>query len=185
MTIIGISGSLRSGSFNTMLLRHAQSLLPEGVTLDVVDITGIPFFDADVEAAGTPDVVLDIKRRITEADGVLIATPEYNYSYTGVIKNALDWLSRGPVRPFMDKPVAVIGASNGNFGSVRAQTDMRRLLHGMGANVLPKPELLVTQAPSKFDADGRLIDEATQNIYRTLLQKFVVWIERLRITESV
>lgn len=185
MTIIGISGSLRAGSFNTNLLRHARTLLPSDVTFEVVDISAFPLFDADVEREGIPAAVAAVKQRIVEADGVLIATPEYNFSYTGVLKNALDWLSRGPVRPLIDKPVAVIGASTGNFGSVRAQTDLRRLLHGMGANVLPKPELLVTQAASKFDEHGHLTDESTNTVYATLLEKFVAWIQRLRIMETV
>lgn len=172
MTILAISGSLRSGSFNTGLLRTAPSLLPDGMSFQLADLRGIPFFDADIETSGMPDAVAVFKQQINDADGVLIATPEYNFSYTGVIKNALDWASRGPVRPFMDKPVAVVGASTGNFGAVRAQTDMRRLLHGMGAHVMPKPELLITQAATKFDTNGLLIDEATLNVYRTLLERF-------------
>ncbi|MCX6141510.1 MAG: NAD(P)H-dependent oxidoreductase [Candidatus Kapabacteria bacterium] len=151
MNILAISGSLRQRSINTGLLRSAESLLPEGTVFTVADLRTIPFFDADLETTGIPESVLLLKQQIMEADGVLIASPEYNFSYTGVLKNAIDWASRGPVRPFLDKPVAVIGASPGNFGTVRAQTDLRRLMHGLGAHVLPKPELLVNQAASKFD----------------------------------
>jgi chromate reductase len=172
MKILAISGSLRSASYNTGLLRTAATILPEGMSLMIADLRGVPFFDADMETAGLPEAVATLKQQIADANGVLIATPEYNFSYTGVIKNALDWASRGPVRPFMDKPVAVVGASTGNFGAVRAQTDMRRLLHGMGAHVMPKPELLITQAASKFDANGLLVDEGTLTVYRTLLERF-------------
>ena len=176
MNILTISGSLRANSFNTGLLRTAELLGFEGVTFTHANIRGIPLFDADLEVASMPEAVAVLKQQIGDADGVLIATPEYNYSYTGVLKNTLDWVSRGPIRPLIDKPVAVIGASPGNFGTVRAQTDLRRLLHGMAAHVLPKPELLVNQAASKFDENVILTDEATLKIYRTLLDNFSKYI---------
>ncbi|MBK6759890.1 MAG: NAD(P)H-dependent oxidoreductase [Ignavibacteria bacterium] len=180
MNILTISGSLREKSYNTGLVKTAELLGVEGVTFTHANIREIPLFDADLEASSIPEAVAVVKQQIEAADGVLIATPEYNFSYTGVLKNALDWASRGPVRPFTEKPVAVIGASTGNFGSVRAQTDLRRLLHGMAAHVLPKPELLVTQAGSKFDENVILIDEATLKIYRTLLDKFVKYVHVLK-----
>ncbi len=179
MTILTISGSLRERSFNSNLLRSAESLLPEGVNLTHATLQDIPLFNADVEAQGTPLAVTALKQQIAEAHGVLIATPEYNFSYTGVLKNAIDWASRAPVRPFMDKPVAVVGASTGNFGAVRAQTELRKLMHAVGAHVLPKPELLVTQAASKFDEGGLLADEQTRTIYRALLEKFALFITKL------
>lgn len=175
MNILTISGSLRSKSYNSGLLRTAELIAPEGVTIIKSDLRNIPLFDSDLEQGELPEAVATLKQQISDADGVLIATPEYNFSYTGVLKNALDWASRGPVRPLIEKPVAVVGASTGNFGAVRAQTDLRRLLHGMAAHVLPKPELLVTQAASKFDENGILNDEATLKVYTTLLEKFVAY----------
>lgn len=172
MYIAAISGSLRTDSINTRLLRNAQLVAPEGMTIDVIDISAIPLFNGDVESAGLPEAVRIVKDQVLRANGLLLATPEYNYTYSGVIKNALDWLSRGPDRPFPGKPVAVVSASPGNFGGIRAQTELRRLMHGLGAHVLPQPELIVPQAPSKFDEQGVLIDERTQTTYRTMLKNF-------------
>jgi len=180
VNILAISGSLRQHSINSGLLRSAESILPEGATLSFASLQAIPLFDADLETQGIPDGVALFKQQITEADGVLIATPEYNFSYPGVLKNAIDWASRGPVRPFTDKPVAIIGASPGNFGTVRAQTDLRRLMHGMGSHVLPKPELLVNQAAQKFDDHILLIDEKTIAVYKTLLNNFAAYINVLK-----
>lgn len=185
MKIVGISGSIRANSFNSKLLRNAEGLLAPSHTLEIINLRDIPMYDADLEAAGLPESVARAKALIESADGVLFASPEYNYTYSGVLKNALDWFSRGPVRPLMEKPVAVIGASTGNFGAVRSQTALRQLLHGMGAHVLPKPELLVGQAASKFDENGTLIDEATLKIYTTLLGKFTTFIEFFRVEEPV
>lgn len=176
MNILAISGSLRRQSINSGLLRSAESLLPKGSTLSFASLQAIPLFDADIETNGIPEGVALFKQQILDADGVLLATPEYNFSYPGVLKNALDWASRGPVRPFTEKPVAVIGASPGNFGAVRAQTDLRRLMHSMGSHVLPKPELLVNQTAQKFDEYNLLIDEKTIAVYKTLLDKFVAYI---------
>ena len=176
MNILAISGSLRRNSFNTGLLRSAEQLLPKGVVFTFADLRPIPLFDADVESAGMPESVALFKSQIEEADGLLISSPEYNFSYSGVLKNAIDWASRGPIRPFTDKPIAIIGASPGNFGAVRAQTDLRRLMHGVGAHVMPKPELLVNLAASKFDENFLLMDEKTVATYRTLLHKFIDYI---------
>lgn len=185
MKIVGISGSIRANSLNSKLLRNASGLLAPSHELEIIDLRSIPMYDADLEAAGLPESVASAKELLHQADGVLFASPEYNYTYSGVLKNALDWFSRGPVRPLMDKPVAVIGASTGNYGAVRSQTALRQLLHGMGAHVLPKPELLVGNAPTKFDENGTLVDEATIKIYSTLLGKFITYIEFFRVEEPV
>lgn len=180
MYIAAISGSLRADSINTRLLRNAQNLAPDGMTIDVLDISAIPLFNGDVESAGLPEAVRSVKDQVLRADGLLLSTPEYNHTYSGVIKNTLDWLSRGPDRPFPGKPVAVLAASPGNFGGIRAQTELRRLMLALGAHVLPQPELIVPQAPSKFDEQGVLIDERTQTTYRTLLTNLRDLIARLQ-----
>src|SRR5438477_565463 len=135
-TIVGLSGSLRSGSFNTALLRAATESMPAGARLELGSIKGIPLYDADVEAAsGVPDVVAALKERIVAADGLLLVTPEYNNSIPGVFKNAIDWLSRPPAdipRVFGGRPVAVIGASPGGSGTVQAQTAWLPVVRALG-----------------------------------------------------
>ena len=180
MHIVAISGSLRTDSLNTRLLRNAQHFAPEGMTVELLDIAEIPLFNGDVETAGLPDAVRFVKDRIHATHGLLLASPEYNHTYSGVIKNTLDWLSRGPDRPFPGKPVAVMAASPGNFGGLRAQTELRRLMLSLGAHVLPQPELVIPKAPTAFDADGMLIDERAQETYRTMLLRFSDLITRLQ-----
>lgn len=176
MHILGISGSLREHSYNTALLRTAGVLLPADVTMTIASLRDLPFYDGDIDAEPQPAAVTAFKEQISQADGVIIATPEYNYSYSGVLKNAIDWASRGATRPFIDKPVAVIGASPGNFGAVRAQTDLRRLMSAVSGSVLPRPELLVSNVHSKINDDGIITDEATLKVYRTLLSNFIEFI---------
>lgn len=177
MHLLGISGSLREKSYNSGLIRTASNLLPEGVTFSMASIRELPFYDGDIDVEPQPAAVMSFKDQIERADGVLIATPEYNYSYPGVLKNAIDWASRGATRPFHDKPVAVIGASPGNFGAVRAQTDLRRLMSAVSGAVLPRPELLVTNVHTKIDDQGIITDEATLKVYRTLLGNFIEFIK--------
>ena len=159
MTILGIAGSLRAGSHNTQLLRLAAEELPEGVELVVFDgLADIPAFDQDLEDLA-PDAVDALKAAIAEADAVLIATPEYNGSIPGALKNALDWVSR-PIAesPIRRKPVAVIGASTSAFGAVWAQRELKKVLGVMGARVLDV-ELAVAKADrALLDADGALLD---------------------------
>ena len=124
--VLGICGSLRRGSFNAALLRAASELLPPGMTLTIHDLRSIPLFDGDVEAAGLPTSVTALQSAIREADGVLIATPEYNYSIPGVIKNSIDWVSVGKNKPLGGKPVALMGASAGGFATVRSQVAVRQ-----------------------------------------------------------
>ena len=177
MKIIGISGSLRKRSFNTGLLHSAARLLPEGVEFEIVDLSPFPFYNADLDTDGPPEAVRVVERKIAEANGVLIASPEYNHSYSGVLKNAIDWISRPPIRALSEKPVAVVGATPGRYGTARGQANTRQLLHAIGAYVLPKPELLVTEAPKKFSEERQLIDDDTIRVYRSLLEKFVAYID--------
>lgn len=163
MRILGISGSLREGSFNTRLLDDAVELAPAGVSLERWrGLRAVPPFDEDAEAAAEPPAVAELRALVAAADAVLIATPEYNSSVPGQLKNALDWLSR-PLRtsPVRNKPVAVIGASTGGFGALSAQADLRRILARMGARVV-EAGVAVGHAPTKCDDEGRLADEATR-----------------------
>lgn len=157
--ILGISGSLRDGSHNTALLRAAARLLPPGVELEVYDgLRDLPPFDADRDVEPLDRAVARLREAVALADGVVIATPEFNGSIPGVLKNALDWASRPfPDNAFRGKPVAVIGASTGLFGAVWAQADTRRVLGVIGADVIDQ-ELPVGQAETAFDDDGRLLD---------------------------
>ncbi len=163
MRILGISGSLRRGSHNRALLRAAAATLPPGATLDVWDgLASIPAFDEDLEAAGVPDAVEDLKAAIRDADALLVATPEYNSSLPGALKNAMDWASRPyATNVFRDKPAAVVGSSTGLFGAVWAQAEARKVLTYMGAKVLDV-ELPVGMAHAAFDEDGRLADPEQQ-----------------------
>lgn len=178
--ILGIAGSLRTGSYNRGLLRAAQDVLPQGMTLEEFDIAPIPIYNDDVRAAGYPTPVRELRERIAEADGLLFATPEYNYSVPGVLKNAIDWASRPPDQPFAGKPVAMMGASGGGFGTVRAQYHLRQICVFVDMHPLNKPELMVAGAAGKFDASGSLTDEATRTKLAALLEALAAWTRRLR-----
>ena len=179
--VLGFSGSLREASFNSGLLRAAQAVLPERTTLEIFDLAPIPLFNQDLADSGAvPEPVLAFKTRIAAADALLIATPEYNYSFTGVLKNALDWASR-PVAdsPLSGKPVALIGAG-GAMGTSRAQLHLRQVAVATSMLPLSKPELAVQSAVKKFDADGNLADEPTRERLRALLEALAAWTRRLR-----
>lgn len=162
--LLGLSGSLRAGSFNTALLRAAQVTVSDGVSLDAATVHGVPLYDGDVEQQqGTPPAVLALKQRILAADGLLLVTPEYDNGVPGVFKNTVDWLSRptpGLPDVFKDRPVAVIGASPGGFGTVMAQSHWLPVLRTLGTRHWTGGRLLVSRAATVFDADGRLADAA-------------------------
>jgi chromate reductase, NAD(P)H dehydrogenase (quinone) len=182
--VLGVPGSLRKGSFNRGLLRAASEMLPEGMTLDVYELGALPLYNGDVEAAGLPEPVQDFQRRIEAADALLFATPEYNYSMAGVLKNAIDWGSRpSPARatqPFNGKPVAMMGASAGMMGTGRAQYHLRQTCVFLNMLPLNKPEVFVAAAATKFDASGRLTDETLRTRIRQLLEALAAWTQRLR-----
>jgi chromate reductase, NAD(P)H dehydrogenase (quinone) len=188
--VLGIAGSLRRASFNRGLIRAAVAVAPEGVLVEPFELRDIPLYDADVDAQGASEPVRLLKERIGAADALLLATPEYNYSIPGVLKNAIDWASRSTRRPGAGeppapsplgrKPVAILGASNGGFGTVRAQLALRQVLVSTDSPCLARPEVLVSGAGGKFDADGNLTDEPTRAAVRAQLVALVAWARRLR-----
>jgi chromate reductase, NAD(P)H dehydrogenase (quinone) len=180
MNVIGISGSLRKGSFNTAALRAAQGLAPEGMTIERAEIGDLPLYNDDVRAAGFPAPAERLRAQIAAADAILFVTPEYNYSISGVLKNAIDWASRPPSQPFEAKPVAIMGASPGLFGSARAQYHLRQMLIFLNAMPVNRPEVMIGQAQNKFDADGNLTDEPTREFIRKLLVSLRDWTLRLQ-----
>jgi chromate reductase len=179
--ILGFAGSLRVGSYNKALLRAATALLPEDATLEIFDVNDIPPFNQDLEM-DMPPKVKEFKSKIRKADAIVIATPEYNYSVPGVLKNAIDFASR-PYgdNPFNDKPVAIMSASIGMLGGARAQYHLRQMFVFLNMHPVNGPEVIVTSAQNKFDSNGNLIDENTRNFLKQLLQNLVNWTRRLKI----
>jgi chromate reductase len=170
--IIGLAGSLRAGSYNAALLRSAASLTPAGSDVTIATLRGIPLYDGDVEASGVPDAVQKLKEQIVAADGLLIATPEYNNSIPGVLKNAIDWLSRPPAdipRVFHDRPVAVMGTTPGRGGTILAQAALLPIFRTLGMRQWSGPRLYISGAKQVFDDKGAIVDEQV----RTLLAKFM------------
>jgi len=178
--ILGMAGSLRSGSYNRALLDAARMIAPAGMELSVFDLAPIPLYNYDIEQQGIPDSVRALKVAIRDADALLIATPEYNWSIPGVLKNAIDWASRPPDNPFAGKPVAVIGASTGSFGTVRAQLHLRQILMALGAIPMGQPTLYVARAREKFDANGRLQDDEIREHLHRVLVALREWTLRLQ-----
>lgn len=180
-TIIGIAGSVRIASFNGALLRAATQLMPPSSQLRIATIKDIPLYDGDLEATeGIPAPVAALKDQIATADGLLLATPEYNNSIPGVLKNAIDWLTRPPAdipRVFHRRPVAVIGASPDGFGTILAQNAWLPVLHTLGTRPWFGGRLLVSRAASVFDAAGELADEKIKGQLQQFLQGFVAFVE--------
>lgn len=177
--ILGIAGSLRKGSFNAAALRAAQELAPAGMTIEIFDISAIPLYDEDVKAKGFPPAVVDLRAKIKAADGLLLATPEYNYSFSGVLKNVVDWASRPPEHPFDGKPIALMGASAGVLGTARAQYQLRQIFIFLNAHILNRPEVFIGAASTKFDAEGKLTDQPTRDMLAAMLAAFDGWIKKL------
>ncbi len=180
ISVLGISGSVRKGSYNTALLRAAQGLAPAGMTIAVTDISKLPFYDGDLESSsGIPLVAEDLRARIRAADAVLIATPEYNGSFSGALKNAIDWASRPPHQAFAAKPVGIMGASGGALGTVRSQGHLRDVLTMLDARMVNAPQVFVGAAQNKIE-DGVLKDEPSLGFIKTLLENLAAWVEKLR-----
>lgn len=160
MNILGLSGSLRTASHNTFALKAAQKLAPPGITIEIASIADIPMYNDDVRTQGEPASVAAMKEKVRQADAVLIATPEYNFSIPGVLKNMLDWMSRPPEPPFAGKVVGIMGASPGPVGTARVQYDLRKVMVFLDAFTVNKPEVFINHSATKFDAQGQLTDEA-------------------------
>jgi chromate reductase, NAD(P)H dehydrogenase (quinone) len=175
-TILAVPGALRHASRNLGLARAAAELAPPGVTVDVHRLTDVPLFDEDVEAAGLPDGVVALREAVARADALLVCSPEYNAGIPGVLKNALDWLSRPPrPKPLEGLAASVLGASPGRFGTARAQIQVRLVLQNTGARVMPQPELFVSGAGTLFDDDGTLTDDATRERLAAHVAALAAW----------
>lgn len=185
MKILGLCGSLRKASYNRAALLACEPLLPAGVCLELADISDLPMYDQDVFDAGIPSAAQRVRAQIAASDGVLIASSEYNFSLSAVLKNAIDWASRAPSQVFQDKPVAIISATTGPLGGARVQYDIRRILGPLGAMILAKPEVFIGNAANKFDGDGRLTDEQTRQFLRAQLAAFEVWAKRMQHSLTV
>lgn len=175
LEILGIVGSLRKNSYNRAALKAAQELLPPGVVLNLIEINALPVFNQDNEL-DPPQSVLEFKQEIHAADAILFATPEYNYSLPGGLKNAIDWGSR----PYGEsvwhgKPTAILGVSAGSLGTVRAQYHLRQILVGLDMPVVNQPEVMISNAVTKFDAEGNLVDQAS----REFIQKLIISLVKL------
>jgi chromate reductase len=178
--ILGICGSLREGSFNRKLLHVAQEVLPPDVRWETVDLHGIPPFNQDEENA-PPEAVQDLKAKVRAADAILFATPEYNYSAPGVLKNAIDWVSRPYGQSAWEgKPVAVVSASTGMLGGARAQYHLRQSFVFLNMFPINRPEVIVTFAERKFDARGNLTDPETGRLLGELLKNLAEWSRKLQ-----
>ncbi len=176
MKIIAISGALRKASTNTGLCRALGEVAPEGISVEVATLHGIPLYDGDLEAAeGKPDAVRVLDTKIRSADGIIIATPEYNFSVPGVLKNATDWLSRGG-SPFKWRRVGILGAADGPLGTGRSQYHLRQNLQAMEAIVMPKPEFFAGHNSQKFDADGNLTEDDSRQRLTKWLASYVAFL---------
>jgi len=178
--ILGIAGSLRRKSYNRAALRAAQALVPKDAVLDIIDLDGIPVFSEDDERQ-PPAKVVEFKKRIREADAILLVTPEYNYSIPGGLKNAIDWASR----PYGDsawtgKPAALMGASIGRLGTARAQYHLRQVFVFLNVYAVNQPEVMIGNAAEQFDAEGNLTNETTKDLIRQLLDNLVRWARTLQ-----
>jgi len=178
--VLGICGSLSRKSLNRQALQCAASLMPAGMLCIEARYDDVPLYNQDLQEGGVPEAVTRLGAAVRQADALLIASPEYNFSIAGVLKNAIDWLSRLPAPPLKDKPVAILSASTGPMGGARHQYELRKVLGGQDALVLTKPEVFISLAHTRFDADGALKDEATRKIIGDQMLAFQRWIQRVR-----
>ena len=180
IAILGFAGSLRKGSYNKALLRAALELMPKNAILEVFDLEGIPPFNQDFET-NAPPIVKEFKAKIKAADAILIATPEYNHSFSGIVKNAIDWASRpSGDNAFEGKPVAVMSASTGMLGGARAQYHLRQVFAYLDMHAVNRPEVFVAGAHQRFDEKGNLTDETATKFIKELLENLVNWTIKLK-----
>lgn len=180
LTVLGFSGSLRQASYNSATLRAAIELAPPGMRIVTADIGVLPLYNEDVRSAGYPPAVAALRQQVGMADALLFVTPEYNYSVPGVLKNAIDWVSRPPDQPFAGKPAAIMGASPGALGSARAQYHLRQMGVFLDIHFLNKPEVMIAYADERFDEGGQLIHEPTREFIRQSLLALRQWTLQLR-----
>jgi chromate reductase, NAD(P)H dehydrogenase (quinone) len=178
--VLALSGSLRKGSFNTLALHAAKELAPPGMTIELYDLAPMPMYNDDVRLAGYPPVAQAFRSAIAASDAILFASPEYNYSVSGVLKNAIDWASRVPNMPFDGKTAAIIGASGGALGTARSQRDLRWIMSGLNVYVVNLPHVYIGSAAQKFDANGKLTDLPTRDFIKQLLENLRDLTVRLR-----
>lgn len=183
LRLLGLTHSLRAGSYNRMTLDLVDELLPATGRLQRHDLAALPFYDPDLEQAGLPAAVSQLAQAMREADGIVIASAEYNHSIPAVIKNAIDWLSRVADEPLDGKPVMLLSASTGLLGGARMQYDLRRVLDAVGAMPLVKPEVFIGLAPQKFDAHGRCSDARTREAVRAQLGAFARFVGRCGVLQ--
>lgn len=184
--ILAFCGSLRQGSFNRQLLRAAQQQAPVGLQIEIADISEVPLYNGDVQdTSGFPAVVTALGDKVAAADAIIFATPEYNYSVPGVLKNTIDWLSRLPSLPFKDKPAAIMGASIGMFGTAHSQHHLRQVLVSLDVHPLNKPGMMVGRAHDKFDAAGQLIDTVTQELVAQQMLALEQWTHKLTASDKL
>jgi chromate reductase, NAD(P)H dehydrogenase (quinone) len=180
VNILGFAGSLRKASYNRALLKSAVEIMPENIRLDIFELDSIPPFNQDYEQS-PPEIIKEFKSKIKAADAILIASPEYNYSIPGVLKNAIDWASR----PYGDnafdgKAVAMMSASTGMLGGARAQYHLRQSFVFLNMYPVNKPEVFVTFAPKKFDDNGKLIDEQTKKLILDLMNNLIILVRKMK-----
>ncbi|MCW1427557.1 NADPH-dependent FMN reductase [Novosphingobium sp. JCM 18896] len=179
LKVLTFAGSLRRESYNRSLIRAAVELAPADMEVELFDLAAVPLYDGDVEEAGDPEGVVRFKQAIAAADGVIMATPEYNHGVPGVMKNAIDWASRPPRDAVLaHKPVAIFGASPGITGTARGQSQLRQAFEFTESYCMPQPEVLVFRAHEKFDAEGRLTDERTRQGVARFMAAFADWVRR-------
>ena len=182
--LVAFCGSLRKASFNRMALQAFVERVPKGVTVETIEIGDWPPYDADLQAKGFPEQVQAAQKMMLDAGGVVIASPEYNYSVPGVLKNAIDWLSRVSPQPFAGKPVAILGATQGALGTARMQYHLRQICVFLDAHPLNRPEVMIAQAQNKF-VDGKLTDETTGKILETLGASIALAVRKAKAAASV
>lgn len=180
ISVLGLCGSLRFHSYNMGLLRAARDILPAGMHLHIADLGTLPLLNQDLEQAPLPQSIIHLRQQIEEADALLFATPEHNHTVPSILTNAIHWASRPPTSVLEGKPVAIMGASTGWFGTVRAQNHLRQICQATHMIVLQRPEVFVPKAEEKFDAQGNLLDESTKQKVSLLLESFAQWIQQLR-----
>lgn len=179
MKVLAMVGSLRTGSYNRMLLQAALELKPKDMDIESAEIGDIPLYNEDVREKGYPPPVQRLREQIRAADAILFITPEYNYTIPGVLKNAIDWASRPPEQPFNDKPVAIMGASISRLGTARAQYHLRQSCVFLNMYPLNQPEVMVADAARHFDESGRFTDEGGRKLIAQQLVNLEAWVHRL------